>query len=318
MRSGKAFAVALAVAGLCACGGDAPEPAAQGDWRAGIKEIRMAVRGSEEDPTVAERWDAFRAVITRATGLPVRTFESSDYNGTIQALSSGQVDLATGGANSYANVYAQVGELVAPVLTARQAEGGMGYWSALMVRTDSPYRAIEDLKGKSIGYVDFNSTSGYLWPRQAMRTQGIDPDTFFGRSGFAGGHTQNVMALANGQFDAIIVNVGGGDPENGFSNGAHYTMARRGLIDLEDYRIIWAAGPMPNSPLMIRADRPQAMRDAIVGALASLPYDEPDTWIAIGQVAGGTYAAVDHAFYTEVVRLRDAEIAVRRGGGEGQ
>ncbi|HMO42938.1 MAG TPA: PhnD/SsuA/transferrin family substrate-binding protein, partial [Phenylobacterium sp.] len=62
-----------------------------------------------------------------------------------------------------------------------------------------------------MGYTDFNSTSGYLFPRSVMRDQGVDPDTFFGKSSFAGGHTQAVMAPENGQFDATIMQAGGGD-----------------------------------------------------------------------------------------------------------
>ena len=64
--------------------------------------------------------------------------EATDYNGVIQALSSGQIDLGTMGGGSYANVDAQIGNRAAPILTVRQAEGVIGYYSALLVRADSP------------------------------------------------------------------------------------------------------------------------------------------------------------------------------------
>lgn len=103
------------------------------------------------------------AYLKDITGLNIETFEASDYNGVIQAISSGQVDIATMGGGSYANVDAQVGRKVLPFLTIRQAEGGLGYYSALIVKADSPYKTLDDLKGKSIAYVDFNSTSGYIF-----------------------------------------------------------------------------------------------------------------------------------------------------------
>ncbi|MBU1486417.1 MAG: phosphate/phosphite/phosphonate ABC transporter substrate-binding protein, partial [Bacteroidetes bacterium] len=255
MRRRSGAILAAIGLGLAGCGGEAKT--SDGSWQSEMKEVRMAVRGSEDDPMVTRRLTAYKTYIGKATGLPVKLYESSDYNGTIQALSSGQVDIATIAGGGYANVDAQIGDLAQPILTVRQAEGDIGYYSGLLVMASSPYRSIQDLKGKTLGYVDFNSTSGYLYPRAVMRDQGIDPDTYFGRSSFAGGHTQAVMALDNGQFDATIINMGGGDPEHGFTTGAHFTMARRGVVDLDDFRIIWTAGPIPNSAVVVRTDRPQ-------------------------------------------------------------
>ncbi len=304
------FALSCAVAGC----GQRPAATASPDWRAEMKQVRFAVRGSEGDPTMATRWSVYRDYLSKAIGLPVKLYESSDYNGAIQALSSGQVDMAQLAGGGYANVDAQVGNKVAPILTIRQAEGSMGYYSALLVMKDSPVHSLADMKGRSLGYVDFNSTSGYLYPRAMMRKQGVEPDTFFGKTSFAGGHTQAVMALENGQFDAAIIEVGGGDPVHGFTTGPQYTMARRGLVDPKAFRSVWVVGPIPNVAIVTRTDRPQAFIDIVRGAMAALPYDRPDLWRGIGQPDGSAFAAVDRGFYAEVVRLRAADIAQRRGG----
>jgi phosphonate transport system substrate-binding protein len=300
----------LAVAG---CGKPAKPDA--GGWRSGIKEVRMAVSGSNDDPMLVKRRSVFRDRLSAALGLPVKLYESSDYNGVIQALSSGQVDLAQIAGGGYANVDAQVGSLVTPILTPRQAEGETGYYSALVVRADSPIRSLADMKGRSLGYVDFNSTSGYLVPRAKFREQGVDPDTYFGKTSFAGGHTQAVMALANGQFDAAVLQASGGDPEQGFTRGALHTMARRGFINLKDFRIIWTAGPIPSDAVVVRTDRPQAMIDLARGALASLPYDDPELWTEIGQLDGSAYTAVNRDHYKDIIALRAADIAQRRNTG---
>ncbi|MDO8411554.1 MAG: phosphate/phosphite/phosphonate ABC transporter substrate-binding protein [Phenylobacterium sp.] len=312
MRRRSGAILAAIGLGLAGCGGEAKT--SDGSWQSEMKEVRMAVRGSEDDPMITRRLTAYKTYIGKATGLPVKLYESSDYNGTIQALSSGQVDIATIAGGGYANVDAQIGELAQPILTVRQAEGDIGYYSGLLVMASSPYRSIQDLKGKTLGYVDFNSTSGYLYPRAMMREQGIDPDTFFGRSSFAGGHTQAVMALDNGQFDATIINMGGGDPEHGFTTGAHFTMARRGVVDLDDFRIIWTAGPIPNSAVVVRTDRPQPFIDAVRGAMAALPYDDPEVWRDIGQPDGAAFTAVTREHYAPIIKLRADDIAARRSG----
>jgi phosphonate transport system substrate-binding protein len=313
MRRKIGFLAASACAVLmAACGGG--EKVASDNWRSEMKQVRFAVRGSEDDPTMAKRWAAYSAYLGKATGLPVKLFESSDYNGSIQALSSGQVDMATLAGGGYANADAQVGKLVAPILTVRQAEGDMGYYSALIVKTGSPIKSLADMKGHSLGYVDFNSTSGYLFPRAKMREQGIDPETYFSKTSFAGGHAQAVMALENGQFDAAIVQVGGGDPVHGFTTGAVYTMARRGLVDPKDFRVVWAVGPIPNAAFVTRTDRPQPFIDIVRGAMAALPYDDPDLWRDTGQPDGSALTGVDRSFYADVIKLRADDLASRRGG----
>jgi phosphonate transport system substrate-binding protein len=282
----------------------------------GAKELRMSMQGSNDDPAVVKRRDAYRKYLAEVTGRPVKLYEASDYNGVIQALASGQVDVATLAGGGYANADAQVGKKVAPILTTRRADGGTGYYSALIVKADSPFKSIADLKGRSLGYVDFNSTSGYLYPRAKMRAAGIDPDTYFAKEAFAGGHTQAVMALANGQFDATFVQVSGGDPVHGFTTGAVYTMARRGLVDTNDFRTIWVVGPVPDTSIVVRTDRPQSQIDIIRGAMAALAYDQPDLWTDIGQPAGSEYTAIGRQHYAEVIALRNADIAQRRTGSK--
>lgn len=278
-----------------------------------MTQVRIAGQGQQDDPAVAQRWTAYEQQIQKATGLPVKLYESSDYNGTIQAVSSNQVDVATLAGGGYANVDAQVGGLVAPILTARDAEGSIGYYSAIIVKKTSPYHTLADLKGRSLGYVDFNSTSGYLFPRAAMREQGVDPDTFFGKTSFAGGHTQSVMALENGQFDAAVIMMSGGTPTTGFTTGAFWTLARKGMIKADDYRIIWTAGPIPNGVMVVRTDRPQAFIDTVRGAIATIAYDDPKMWTEIGQRDGSTYAAVNRSHYETIIKLRADDIARRRG-----
>jgi len=313
LRTILRLGVLAALTMIAACSADRGGKKQDGDWRTEMGQVRMGVNGAQDDPAMAKRWTAYQLYLERITGLPFKLFEASDYNGVIQALASGQVDIAQLGAGSYANVDAQVGGLVAPMFVIRQAEGNTGYYSTLLVKKDSPYRSIQDLRGKTLGYVDFNSTSGFLFPRHVMRQQGIDPDTFFGRTIMAGGATQSVMSLVNGQFEAAIAMASGGTPDTGFTTGAHFTMARRGLIDLDDVRIIWTAGPMPNSPIVIRTDRNQAFIDLVRGALAVLPYDEPEIWDDIGQADGGDFVSVDHDFYRDIIKIRADDIAARRG-----
>lgn len=310
--SGAALVVVTLI--LAACQGTKAEGPA-GNWRASMDKVRMVIQANDADPDAIRRADGYRRYFAEITGLEVELFKATDYNGVIQALAAGQVDVAQFGGGAYANVDAQVGDLVAPILVVREAEGNTGYYSALTVKASSPFRTIDDLRGKVIGYPDFNSTSGYVYPRQMMRQQGKDPDRFFGESVMAGGHIEVMMALTRGQVDAAMVFVSGGTPEFGFSTGSLFTLARQDILKLEDYRMIWIAGPIPNSPVTIRTDRPQAFIDLIRGGLAALPYEDPAVWADVGQREGGSMAAVNRATYQDIIDMRSADMAERRDRG---
>jgi phosphonate transport system substrate-binding protein len=90
----------------------------------------------------------------------------------------------------------------------------------MYVRADSGITSLEQMRGRTMAWADPNSASGYLIPRAAMRAQGINPESFFGRSGFAGGHEQAIVAVLGRQFDAGVTWASGvGDPAEGFSRG---------------------------------------------------------------------------------------------------
>ena len=147
-----------------------------------------------------------------------------------------------------------------------------------------------------------------------MQLLGLDPDHFFGSAIMAGGATQALMALVNGRVDAAMMVASAGTPETGFAAGSHITLARKGLLKLSDLRIVWTAGPIPNTPYVIRTDRPKPFVDVMRGTLAMLPYEAPDVWEETSQTAGSTFVPVTRARYAEVIALHVAEVASHRGG----
>ncbi len=80
------------------------------------------------------------------------------------------------------------------------SDGSKGYYSVFYVLAKSPYLS-EDLKGKNIGLVDPNSTSGNNMPRFKMDQMGVNPETYFSKVQFTGSHENAVLALAQGTVD---------------------------------------------------------------------------------------------------------------------
>ena len=86
------------------------------------------------------------------------------------------------------------------------------------------------------------------------------------------------------------------------------------MIPRGSVRDIWDVGPVPNSAFVMRTDRPQAAQDLVRGAIAAIPYDDPDIFLSIGSLPGVTFAAGDDAMFSEIFKLRKEAVAEQRAG----
>lgn len=282
------------LAALFLCAG---APASAQDWRIKYPIVTLSSVSSENQEATQARFKEFASYFKQQLGVEMKIFTASDYAGTIQALSSGQVHLAGLGPAAYAAAWIDSDGGVEPLVAAREADGDLGYFSALIVRADSPYQKLEDLKGKTLAWADPNSTSGYLVPLVSLRAVGIDPDKFFSRTVFSGGHEQNVIGVLNGTFESAFVWTAR-DPS---SRGIMKAMSMRGVLDPQKVRVIWMSQVIPNSPLTMRKDMPSDMKRDITQLFLDLYAKDPK--MAEIMVRGKTlgYVAVNHALYQPVL-----------------
>jgi phosphonate transport system substrate-binding protein len=287
--------------------------AAPENWRSEVKQLKIGITASESNSKIMSDLNQYTKDLSVRLGIPVSFVQASDYAGVIQAMAAKQIDMAVLGADGYAAMYEATKGNVEPLVTNMETDGSLGYYSALVVRADSPYKTLQDLKGKTIGYPDPNSTSGYLFPRHAMRKMGLDPDTFFGKAIFAGGHPQAVIGVVRGQYDGAFTWVSGiGDPAKGYTRGNLRMMIDAGQLDMSKLRVIKLFGPIPNGPTIIRKDLPTELKDLVRGILTAMSFQDPKTFIAVTGGEGGGYVAVPHSFYKGIIEMRDEERAARR------
>jgi phosphonate transport system substrate-binding protein len=183
----------------------------------------------------------------------------------------------------------------------------------MYVRADSGITSLEQMRGRSMAWADPNSASGFLIPRAALRQAGISPETFFGRTGFAGGHEQAIVAVLGRQFDAGVTWASGiGEESQGFTRGMLRATAEKGLLNMRDIRIIWRSGPIQNGPLVVRKDTPQAFKDDMRAFHLALPSAAPEIHRAVerGTVIG--WVPTRHEDYELFVQMRREEAEQRR------
>lgn len=265
----------------------------------------MSAVSSESQGATETRFKDFARVFKERFGVELRIFTASDYAGTIQALSSGQIQFGGLGPAAYAAAWIDSDGAVEPLAAAKEPDGDVGYHSHLIVRADSTFQRIEDLKGRTLAWADPNSTSGYLVPLVSMRAAGIEAEKHFSRTAYSGGHEQSALGVVKGQFDSAFV-WGARDP---FARGVMHAMAERGMLDPRQVRVIWRSPLIPGSPVTVRKDLPADMKRDIQALFVGLYAVDPKMAeiVARGKTQG--YVPVTHAMYQPIL---DAVLEQRR------
>src|ERR1700674_989722 len=189
----------LILAGAAALAFTASAASAQ-DWKTKYSELTFAVVPAENASGVTERWTPFVAYLSKELGVKVTLRIANDYAAVIEGQRAGNIQIAYYGPASFSRALVTGVKTDAFVIDVN-ADGTKGYYSVFYVLAKSPYQQLSDLKGKNLGLVDPNSTSGNNMPRFKMNQMGVDPDSFFAQVVFTGSHENAVLALAQGTVD---------------------------------------------------------------------------------------------------------------------
>ncbi len=163
------------------------------------REVVIGLNPSERSENVQKNAAVLERLISERSGLPVKIFVAQDYSGLVEALRGRTIDFAFFAPVSY--VFAErIAD--ARVLLKAERKGKPYYYGCIVVNADSAYRTLADLRGKNIAWVDPTSASGHIFPKAALVEAGVDPDRYFGRQTFAGGHDAVLLSVINGTITA--------------------------------------------------------------------------------------------------------------------
>ncbi len=278
-----------------------------------ITEFNIGVLGGEN---AQDRMTANQCLADYASealgGIDVNIFTPADYNGVIQGLLGGTIDMAWLGASSYAATYIQDPEAVEPVLVKVNLDGSIGYHSIGFARADSGITSLEDMEGKVFGFGDPNSTSGFLIPSiEIPQVTGstMESGDYFGEVKFTGGHEQTIVAVNAGDVDGGVTWADGqGNWEDGFNSGARRRAVDAGLVDMNDLVEIWRSNVIPEGPIVLRKALPADVKATMTTLVDNLYEQDQDC--AYGVSAGESlgFQPVTHATYESIIAARRSVI----------
>lgn len=276
-----------------------------------ITEFRIGILGGENAQDRLASNQCLADYIEEVLEVPVSLFAPADYNGVMQGLLGGTLDLAWLGPSAYAGVFVEDPEAVDVALVKTNLDGSFTYHSIGFARADAGITSLDDMAGKVFGFGDPNSGSGYLIPSVEIPEAGysMEPGAFFGDVVFTGGHEQTIVAVANGDVDAGVTWADGlGNWADGYNSGALRKAADAGLVDMNDLVQIWISKPIPEGPIVLRRTLPQDVKDQVIEFMMGLHEQDAECAYAVaaGETAG--FTPIGHDAYETIIAVRLAEI----------
>lgn len=208
--------------------------------------LRIAVIPKKSPEALASEYRPLLLHLEKALKRPVVLLPAASYGNVIEALVSGRADLAELGPAAYAIAKKRASDLVAfasfSKLSAPYTPSETFYQALLIVRQDSKFKQIDDLRGKRLSLTDPASTSGALIPAQIFaKTLGTPLPQYFQRVSFAGSHDRAIQAVQKGLVDAAFV-----------SSSRLDEAVLKGSLSKGELRVLWESFPIPYDPFVLR------------------------------------------------------------------
>ena len=300
---GAASGVLALALSLAACGGtdDTDDTGAKGDTSPVSSDVEVCPDGSltmgvepYEDPaTLVPAYQALVDGLGEELGCTIELKVSDTYVAEILAMQNGELDLGQFGPLGFVFANQQAG---ASALAAFADESGQAssYTGGIWVPRDSAIKTIDDLSGHTLALSESGSTSGDAVPRKALIDAGIEKDV---DAQYAGGHTEALQALVNGQVDAAEIN-----------SQTLAAAVAEGQFDESQFTQVWTSDPILNDPITAGPNMTPEVAAKVQEALLSLP---PATVAKIGEYldftppADGAMVKVDNDDYQPLFDLAE-------------
>lgn len=230
--------------------------------------------------------------LERSLGRKITIVQASSYGSVIEGLIANTVDLASMGPGSYA-IARNRDTSITPFATWTMRaghfikQGAHAYNSLLIVRNDSEFKRIGELRQHRISLTDPASTSGGIVPRAEFTKLIKQPlEEFASGVTYSGSHDRSIETIKRGLVDAAFV------------ASEHLDQAiRDDRIKPEEIRVLWESPPIPHDPFVYRGKLCPELKAKIRNVFFT---DSPEIKAFLQNLKGERFVAVTDDEYREL------------------
>lgn len=268
-----------------------------------------------EDPAVYQNvFKPFTDYLAQCTGKRVVYYPVQSNSAEIEAMRSGRLHVAgfsTGPTGFAVNLAGAV-----PFAAKGTEKGPHGYHLLSIVKKDSPYQKLSDLKGKRVAHTAPSSNSGHLAPLVLYPPEGLKPNEDY-KPLMSGGHDKSALGVLSGDYDMA-----------GVASDVFERMVTRGTVKGDDIRIIYKSPVFPTSSFAHAHDLkpdlaqkltacfftfrfPESMQKEFNGDDRFVPITYRDTWKVVREIAEGSGTPYNKSAYDAEAK-REAEALAKK------
>ena len=204
-----------------------------------------------EDPAVYEKiFKPFTEHLAQCTAKRVVFFQVQSNAAEIEAMRAGRLHVAgfsTGPTAFAVNIAGAV-----PFGIKGYADHYQGYNLVVVVKKESAFHKLTDLKGKKLAHTSPSSNSGHMAPLALFPKEGLTPDKDY-KVIFSGKHDQSVLGVRSGDYDAAAV-----------ASDVFERMVHRGEVREDEFRVLYRSAKFPTSSFAYAHDLEPKFRDRML------------------------------------------------------
>lgn len=261
----------------------------------------IAYAPNESNTEAADARNGLADDLSAVLGCEVEEIQASDYNAIIEALRTGKAEMAYMGSQALA-LGVERTNLEPIVMKAEDGDPEKAIYHSVLITSSAneDINSIEDIKGKTMAFVDPDSTSGNLVPTaeiiQAFPDEELNSDKlhtngdFFEAVSFSGSHQAGLQAVIKGDVDVVPI-----------SDQILASEIANGNAAEGDVKIIHESAAIPAEAVVVAEHVDQATRDKLVEFLTS--YDNEQYFTDVIKVPGARFVECDMSDYEDIIEL---------------
>lgn len=237
----------------------------------------------------------------KVINMEVKEIQASDYTAIIEALRTGKADMAYMGALAVAMGAERAG--VTPiVMKAPNGDKAQAVYHSVFVtqKDNNEINSIKDFKGKTIAFVDPDSTSGNLVPTSEIMKAFPDlhltnekihiNGEFFEAVSFSGKHQAGLQAVIKGDVDIVPI-----------SDQIMASEFKNGNADENDVKVVHSSAAIPAEAMVVSKTVNEDLKKTLTKFLVE--YNNKDYFDKVIKKADARFVECSMEDYQPIVEL---------------